>query len=145
MREIIIYLISAFTLLLCGCSSKKYVEVPVPVEKVQYVDRYINKTDSFIKTDSVFFHDSVSVYVRGDTIYQDRWRYKDRIKVVNNKSKDTVLVTKIDSVPKIVYKYVEKESVKSKASIFKEVAVGFLLAIIFVVAFLLFVKQKTKQ
>lgn len=142
MRGNLICFISTLLMLLCGCSSKKYIEVPVPVERVQYIDRYINKTDSFIKTDSVYFHDSISVYVRGDTVFQDKWHYKDRIKLVNTKSKDTVLVTKIDSIPKIVYKYVEKESSSSKSSIIKEVSAGIFLAVLFVTILFLLAKIK---
>lgn len=144
MRGILICFISTLLLLLCGCSSKKYIEVPVPVEKIQYVDRYINKTDSFVKTDSVYFHDSISVYVRGDTVFQDKWHYKDRIKLVNAKIKDTILVTKVDSVPKIVYKYVAKESIQSGTSVIKEVFAGIILSIIFAAVLFLWAKLKKK-
>lgn len=144
MKECFVCLVSVLSLLLCGCRSKKYVEVPVPVEKIQYVDRYINKTDSFVKMDSVFFHDSISVYVRGDTVYQDKWHYKDRIQLVKTNSKDTVIVTRIDSIPKIVYKYITKESAQSKTSVIKEVAIGIVLAIIFVSVLFLLAKLKNK-
>lgn len=41
---------------LTGCRSVKYIPV------TEYMDRYVSKTDSFIKTDSVYLHDSVSVF-----------------------------------------------------------------------------------
>lgn len=144
MKGYIFYFIGALSILLCGCGQKKYIEVPIPVEKVQYVDRYINKTDSFIKTDSVYLHDSISVYVRGDTVYQDKWHYKDRIKIVNTKSKDTVLVTKVDSVPKIVYKYVAKDSTIIRESIVKKIATCILLGIICMTILSILAKLKKK-
>lgn len=143
MRECIVCLVSALSLFLCGCRSK-YIEVPVPVDKIQYVDRYINRTDSFTRMDSVYFHDSISVYARGDTVFLDKWHYKDRIKLVNTKSKDTVLVTKIDSIPKIVYKYIEKVSSPSKSLIIKEVSASIFLAVLFVAVLFLLAKIKKK-
>lgn len=47
----------------CRCTTTKVVPI------TEYRDRYINKTDTFMLTDSVWLHDSVSVFVRGDTIY----------------------------------------------------------------------------
>lgn len=75
----------------CRCTTAKYVPV------TEYRDRIVNKTDSFLKTDSVYVHDSVSVYIRGDTIFKDKFRlqYKDRY-IVRNKS-DTLIVR--DSIP----------------------------------------------
>lgn len=75
----------------CRCTTTKY------VPQIEYHDRIVNKTDSFIKVDSVWLHDSVSVYIRGDTVFKDRFRlqYKDRY-IVRNKS-DTLLVH--DSIP----------------------------------------------
>lgn len=75
----------------CRCTTTKYVPV------TEYRDRIVNKTDSFLKTDSVYVHDSVSVYIRGDTVYKDKFRlqYKDRY-IVRNKS-DTLVVR--DSIP----------------------------------------------
>lgn len=81
---------------LTGCRSVKYIPV------TEY--RYVSKTDSFIKTDSVYLHDSVSVFAKGDTIYMTKTRYKDRFKIVyNDKS-----VTVHDSIPYLVKVEVEK-------------------------------------
>lgn len=75
----------------CRCTATKYVPV------AEYRDRIVNKTDSFLKTDSVYVRDSVSVYIRGDTVFKDKFRlqYKDRY-IVRNKS-DTLVVR--DSIP----------------------------------------------
>lgn len=75
----------------CRCTTTKVVPI------TEYRDRYINKTDTFMLTDSVWLHDSVSVFVRGDTIYTDRWRYKDRYKFVYKNTTDTIVVR--DSIP----------------------------------------------
>ncbi len=75
----------------CRCTTTKY----VPVTEYRY--RVVAKMDSFLKTDSVYVHDSISVYIRGDTVFKDKYqlRYKDRY-IVRNKS-DTLIVR--DSIP----------------------------------------------
>ena len=83
-----------------GCRSVRYVPV------TEYRDRYVSKTDSFIKTDSVYLHDSVSVFAKGDTIYMAKTRYKDRFKIVYHTKTDTVAVH--DSIPYPVKVEVEK-------------------------------------
>ena len=75
----------------CRCTTTKYVPI------TEYRDRVVVKTDSFLKTDSVYVHDSVSVYIRGDTVFKDKYhiQYKYRY-IVRNKS-DTLIVR--DSIP----------------------------------------------
>ena len=75
----------------CRCTTAKYVPV------TEYRDRVVVNTDSLLKTDSVYVHDSVSVYIRGDTVFKDKYhlQYKDRY-IVRNKS-DTLIVR--DSIP----------------------------------------------
>ena len=65
----------------CRCTTTKYIPV------TEYRDRVVIKTDSFMNTDSVYIHDSVSVFVRGDTVFKDKFRlqYKDRY-IVDRKS-----------------------------------------------------------
>ena len=80
-----------FLSMFCRCTTTKYVPV------TEYKDRVVVKTDSFLKNDSVYVHDSVSVYIRGDTVFNDKHhlQYKDRY-IVRNKS-DTLIVR--DSIP----------------------------------------------
>lgn len=80
-----------FLSMFCRCTTTKYVPV------TEYRDRVVAKMDSFLKTDSVYVHDSISVYIRGDTVFKDKYqlRYKDRY-IVRNKS-DTLIVR--DSIP----------------------------------------------
>lgn len=75
----------------CRCTTTKYIPV------TEYREHVVVKTDSFINTDSVYIHDSVSVYIRGDTVFKDKFRlqYKDRY-IVRNRS-DTLVVR--DSIP----------------------------------------------
>ena len=75
----------------CRCTTTKYVPV------TEYKDRVVVKTDSLLKTDSVYVNDSVSVYIRGDTVFKDKYhfQYKDRY-IVRNKS-DTLIFR--DSIP----------------------------------------------
>ena len=80
-----------FLSMFCRCTTTKYVPV------AEYKDRVVVKTDSLLKTDSFYVHDSVSVYIRGDTVFKDEYhlQYKDRY-IVRNKS-DTLIV--LDSIP----------------------------------------------
>lgn len=75
----------------CRCTTTKYVPI------TEYRDRVVVNTDSLLKTDSVYVHDSVSVYIRGDTVFKDKYhiQYKDRY-ILRNKS-DTLIVR--DSIP----------------------------------------------
>lgn len=80
-------LICAMITLLSSCTTTKVVEVPV-VHK-----EYINKTDSFIKTDSVYEKEFVKV--KGDTVYWER-----RIIEHHNVHVPTYVETvKVDSIP----------------------------------------------
>ena len=85
---------------LTGCRSVKYIPV------TEYMDRYVSKTDSFIKTDSVYLHDSVTVFAKGDTVYISKTPFKDRFKIVYHTKTDTVAVH--DSIPYPVKVEVEK-------------------------------------
>lgn len=103
-------ILAVMLMTLAGCRSVKYVPV------TEYRDRYVSKTDSFIKTDSVYLHDSVSVFAKGDTIYMTKTRYKDRFKIVyNDKS-----VTVHDSIP-----YPVKVEVEKKQTFIDKVVMGF--------------------
>ena len=85
---------------LTGCRSVRYVPV------TEYMDRYVSKTDSFIKTDSVYLHDSVTVFAKGDTVYIAKTRFNDRFKIVYHTKTDTVAVH--DSIQYPVKVEVEK-------------------------------------
>lgn len=100
LQWITLAMLAVMLVMLTGCRSVKYVPV------TEYRDRYVSKTDSFIKTDSVYLHDSVNVFVRGDTVFTTKTRYKDRLKYIYNTKTDTVAVH--DSIPYPVKVEVEK-------------------------------------
>lgn len=89
--KVITIIAIAMLILSMFCRCTTYVPI------TEYRDRVVVKTDSFLKTDSVYAHDSVSVYIRGDTVFKDKYqlRYKDRY-IIRNKS-DTLIVR--DSIP----------------------------------------------
>ena len=86
-----VILILALCLMLVGC---KTTYVPIEKEVVKYDSIYIQsiKVDSIKEVDSVF----VNTYIKGDTIYQDKYkyvyRYKDKLRI------DTMFVERVDSV-----------------------------------------------
>ncbi len=70
--------------LLTGCKAET---VLVPVEKVniEYRDR--------LRIDSVYNRDTVNIYERGDTVYLQTIKWRERFKF------DTVIVARTDSIP----------------------------------------------
>ena len=66
-----------------GCRSVQ----PVIVErvKIEYMDR--------LRIDSVYNRDTVNIYERGDTVYLQTIKWRERFKI------DTVSVVKVDSIP----------------------------------------------
>jgi hypothetical protein len=91
----------ALCIMVVGC---KTTYVPIEKEVVKYDSIYIHsiKVDSVKEVDSVF----VNTYIKGDTIFQDKYkyvyRYKDKLRI------DTMLVERVDSV------YIEKPVIVEK-------------------------------
>lgn len=127
-------MLAVMLVMLTGCRSVKYVPV------TEYRDRYVSKTDSFLKVDSVYLHDSVSVFVRGDTIFTTKTRYKDRLKYIYNTKTDTVAVH--DSIP-----YPVKVEVEKRQSAIDKVFVwiGKMAGILFVVFTVLIVYNLVRK
>lgn len=84
---------------MCSCTTTRYVSVP----EVHRVDSVVTR----LVRDSVFKHDSVFVkeYVSGDTVYQEKTAVRYVYKW--NVMRDTVQVSRRDSVPYPVEKRVE--------------------------------------
>lgn len=96
----------AISLSLGGCKTK-YVTVP------EYHTEYITKIDSTIKWDSIWVHDSVSLFIKGDTI--TKYQLKDKIvyKYLWKYQTDTLLQRDSIRVPYPVEKKLSKwEKVK---------------------------------
>ena len=90
-------------LVFCFSSCKtKYVSVP------EYHTEYITKTDSFTQRDSIFVKDSVYMWMKGDTIYKEKFSviYKDRL--LDRYLCDTVIKTDSVRVPYPVEKQLTK-------------------------------------
>lgn len=70
--------------LFAGCKTKT-VLVPVDRIKIEYRDR--------LRIDSVYNRDTVNIYERGDTVYIQSIKWRERFKF------DTLSVVMIDSIP----------------------------------------------
>ena len=118
----------------CRCTTTKYVPI------TEYRDRVVVKMDSLLKTDSVYVHDSVSVYIRGDTVFKDKYhlQYKDRY-IVRNKS-DTLIFR--DSIP---YKVgVEKSLSKTDRAFLNIGKIASVCLFIGILAFFVWIYLKLK-
>ena len=70
--------------MLAGCTKTLY----VPVESVH--TEYINK----LQRDSIYFYEKDSVYIKGDTVHNDKLIYKYRDKIIRDtvQNNDTIRV-----------------------------------------------------
>ena len=87
-RYLIIILLGLLALSSC---KTKYVSVP------EYHTRYVQKTDTLQKIDSVFVKDSVFVFKKGDTVIISKLLYRDRYKYLYRTQLDSTI--KRDSIP----------------------------------------------
>lgn len=82
----IILLGALIIFLATGCKSIEY--VPVEYHTVEYKDRYV--------IDSIYNRDTVQIFTRGDTVFNNVIKWREKFKV------DTLTYFKTDSVPVIV-------------------------------------------
>lgn len=94
------------TLALTSCKSKTVV---VPEQHTVYV----GKNDTILKLDSVYWHDSVFVYSRNETVYKEKYKYVDRCKFVYKTKTDTVI--KVDSVNVLMPQNSRQQTAKSNS------------------------------
>lgn len=89
-----------------GCKSVKYIPVETVRTNTQYKTNTVHDAiiDSVFMHNDVYKHDSVITYLRGDTIFVDRWHTiiqttldKGR-KLHSNVVHDTIYINKTDSV-----------------------------------------------
>ena len=112
----------------CRCTTTKYTPV------TEYRDRVV------VKTDSVYVHDSVSVYIRGDTVFKYKYhiQYKDRCIVINKS--DTLIVR--DSIP---YKVeVNKQLSKTDRAFLNIGKIASVCIFIGIIAFIGWIYRKVK-
>lgn len=69
-----------------SCRTTQY----VPVETVRTNTEYRD----LVKRDSIHVHDSVFLYMKGDTVFRDRWHTEYKNRLVH----DTTYISKIDSI-----------------------------------------------
>ena len=89
-KQTYMYTIILFMILLTSCRSIKY----VPVESVHAETKYVDKLVQ--KHDSVYLHDSISSYIKGDTVFLNKFRTKYVNKYIFGT--DSVYFNKIDSI-----------------------------------------------
>lgn len=65
--------------------------VPVETVRTEY------KTRDSIRVDSIYEHDSIFLFVKGDTVYKEKYRYKYRYLTINKT--DTVMLTDSVQIP----------------------------------------------
>lgn len=73
---------------LIGCTTTKYVEVPIEKTKIEYKDR--------LSIDTVIQHDSTIITMLGDTVYLERYKYIYKVKEL----RDTINITDTTTVTK---------------------------------------------
>ena len=86
---------------LVGCRTK-YVTVP------EYHKEYINRTDTFLRSDTLFRLDSVVVRMQGDTTVIEKIRLQNRFVNVYKIKTDTIIKTDSVRVPYPVEKKLSK-------------------------------------
>ena len=83
-RIILLIPLLAILSLFAGCKTKT-VLVPVTETKIEYRDR--------MRVDSIYNRDTVNIYERGDTVFLQTIKWRERFKI------DTVSVVRVDSIP----------------------------------------------
>ena len=86
---------------LVGCRTK-YVTVP------EYHKEYINRTDTFLRSDTLFRFDSVVVRMQGDTTVIEKIRWQNRFVNVYKVKTDTIMKSDSIRVPYPVEKKLSK-------------------------------------
>ena len=77
-------------ILLSGCATTKYIEVPIDRVKIEYRDK--------MSIDTLYRNDSIIIKEKGDTVFLEKYKYIYRVKEL----KDTINVTDTITVVKTV-------------------------------------------
>lgn len=89
MKNLLYIILLMLAICLTSCRSIK--DVPVETVKTEY------KTRDSIRFDSIYEHDSIFLFVKGDTVYKEKYRYKYRYLTIN--ITDTVMLTDSVQIP----------------------------------------------
>ena len=88
----LLYILTIFLMSeICFTSCRNIKSVPVETVKTEY------KTRDSIRFDSIYDHDSIFLFVKGDTVYKEKYRYKYRYLTINKT--DTVMLTDSVQIP----------------------------------------------
>ena len=88
----LLYILTIFLMSgICFTSCRNIKYVPVETVKTEY------KTRDSIRFDSIYEHDSIFLFVKGDTVYNEKYRYKYRYLTINKT--DTVMLTDSVQIP----------------------------------------------
>lgn len=88
--------------MLASCKTTRYVSVP------EYHKEYINRTDTFLRSDTLFRLDSVVIRQQGDTTIIEKIRWQNRFVNVYKVKTDTIIKTDSIRVPYPVEKKLSK-------------------------------------
>lgn len=89
MKNLLYIILLMLAICITSCRSIKY--VPVETVKTEY------KTRDSIRFDSIYEHDRIFLFVNGDTVYKEKYRYKYRYLTINKT--DTVMLTDSVQIP----------------------------------------------
>ena len=88
--------------MLASCKTTRYVSVP------EYHKEYINRTDTFLRSDTLFRLDSVVIRQQGDTTVIEKIRWQNRFVNVYKVKTDTIIKSDSIRVPYPVEKKLSK-------------------------------------
>lgn len=77
-------------ILLSGCATTKYVEVPVDKVKIEYRDR--------VSVDTLYRNDSTIIREKGDTVFLEKYKYIYRVKELRDTVNVTDTITVVNTV-----------------------------------------------
>lgn len=98
MKSLLYIILLTLAIFITSCRSIRY--VPVETVRTEY------KIRDSIRFDSIYEHDSIFLFLKGDTVYKEKYRYKYRYLTINKT--DTVMMTDSVQVPYPVEKQLSR-------------------------------------
>ena len=98
MKSLLYIILLTLAIFITSCRSIRY--VPVETVRTEY------KTRDSIRFDSIYEHDSIFLFLKGDTVYKEKYRYRYRYLTINNT--DTIIMTDSVQVPYPVEKQLSR-------------------------------------
>ena len=98
MKSLLYIILLTLAIFITSCRSIRY--VPVETVRTEYKTRYS------IRFDSIYEHDSIFLFLKGDTVYKEKYRYRYRYLTINKT--DTIIMTDSVQVPYPVEKQLSR-------------------------------------